>query len=674
MTSEMRAPVTMAEIERRLRFAAPDEPTVLPRLLLPTDAAAVRGSIRLRPRGGPARNPRVAYVVLALLLAFAVAVAAGSLRLLQDSNDPLSGSCGSYAVVLLDPYGPECRPVTVPDGWVVLGEGQLFPGAATEPGLDGEIVSLVMATDPLGSCASPGGPMPTGISMGSNVIHVPEPTPDGGLACVRSAALPENAIRVEVVHGRRVLGIGPDGFALPDLSEPTEAAGWTEEVDGRPARLTVEAGGPGQPAETRTWDVLQPGSIEMVLRIRAAIGGPDLEAGRAAVQHIVDTVEFKATAPGLEEAKANDVLRELLDALERNARGEHSDFYGCFPREPGAADGTIAGGPAAPLASRLEVRCASAIEASRAGVWRIALEASWEATGGSPADAIRMEYHTSGERFGNTLLWSGGYPNVRSGRPMPEAGIEGWFPNSGYELPPALGGPLNLPPGSIAKVLWPGEAVAQAAGQADDAIYPGRVNTRLYVIDGPELIDGEEWYRVEGGSGMLQELGWFRGTRDGRPQLELVAPGCPAGDPDVGDLSWLISAERLLCFGDRELVLDAVLTSDDAWGPPSCGDASGQETACPDPDGEPAWLANFPRWTLFGPGGASGPLPGFHVWLDPSVSEPISGQSVRIRGHFDDPAAATCQLPDVGQGAPANPALDSLVCRERFVITAIEPR
>ncbi len=671
MTTQM----TIPEIERRLRLAAPEEPMVLPRLLLPTDSTAVRGtSVRFRSRRGNPGSFRLVYALVALLLALAVAIAAGGLRLFQESNDPLAGSCGAYANVVLDPYGPECRPVAIPEGWVVLGAGQLFPGTATEPGLDGEIVSLVMATDALGSCASPGGPMPTGIPVGSNEIHVPEPTPDTGLACVRSAALPKNAIRVEVVYGRRVLEMGPDGFPLPDLSEPTEAAGWTEVVNGRPARLTVVAGEPGEPAETRTWDVLQPGSIEMILRIRAHIGGPDLDAGRRAVQDIVEAIEFKATAPELEEAKANDVLRELLDALDRMARGEHSDFYGCFPREPGAADGTIAGAPDYPLASRLEVRCTSAIEASRAGVWRIGLEASWEANGGSPGDAIRMEYHTSGERFGDMLLWSGGYPTVRSGRPIPDAGQAAWFPNSGYELPTKLDGPLNLPRGSIVKVLWPGETVAQAAGQSDDAIFPGIVNTRMYVIDGPEIIDGEEWYRVERGTGQLPEVGWFRGSRDGRPQLELVPPECPAGEVTVADLSWLISAERMVCFGNRELMLDAVLDSDDAWGPPSCGDASGNETACPDPDGEPAWLAAFPRWTLYGAGGATGPVPGFHVWLHPSVSEPTSGQRVQIRGHFDDPAAATCQLPNLGQNDAADPGLDSLVCRERFVITSVEPR
>ena len=180
----------------------------------------------------------------------------------------------------------------------------------------------------------PGRSVPTGIPVGSNEIHVPEPTPDAGLACVRAAALPPNAIRVVVLHGQRSLGTGPEGWPLPDLSEPTEEAGWTEVVDGRPARLTIESGVPGRPAEMRTWDVLQPGSLENVTRIRADIAGPDLDAGRAIVQRIIDGVDFKAAVTPIDEANAADVLRDLLDGLERSARESASDFYSCFPREP----------------------------------------------------------------------------------------------------------------------------------------------------------------------------------------------------------------------------------------------------------------------------------------------------------------------------------------------------
>ena len=669
----MTTPLTIPEIERRLRFAAPDEPSVLPALMLPIETAGVRaGTPRLRSRSAPRRDLRLLYALAALLLAFAVAIAAGGLRLLQDSNNQLGGTCGAYGPVILDPYGPECRPVAVPDGWVELGAGQLFPGTGTEAGLSNEIASLVMATVPLGTCASPGGPLPTGIPVGSNEIHVPEPTPDAGLACVRAAALPPNAVRVVVIHGQRSLGTGPEGWPLPDLSEPTDEAGWTEVVDGRPARLTIESGVPGRPAEMRTWDVLQPGSLENVTRIRADIAGPDLDAGRAIVQRIIDAVDFKASASPIDEANAADVLRELIDALERSTRESASDFYSCFPREPGTTDATITGGPGGPLAASLDVRCATAMETSRAGVWRVTLDASWDAAAGSPGDTLRLQYFTNGDRFGGSLLWSGGYATSVGGRPIPEVGTEGLLPNPGYELPPAVDGPLDLPPGSIVRVLYPGEAVAPESGSGDDSIYPGMINRYLYVVDGPTVIDGDEWYRVQSESGFVPEIGRIRGLRDGRPQLEIVQPRCPEGAVTVGDASWLIAAERVACFGSDELVFDAAVLVADEWEAAECMGDDGIIRSCDSEAGEPAWLTSLPRWRLYGERGPAGPELPLTVWFAPTVTVPASGTSVRVRGHFDDPAALGCTLPAAAPRFEAS--VEEVFCRQRFVITSIETR
>jgi hypothetical protein len=665
--------LTLPEIERRLRLAAPDEPAVLPRLLLPVGGAGARGAaIRLRSRPRRAQDLRLLVALAALLLAFAVAVAAGGLRLLQQSNEPLAGACSAYGPIFLDPYGPECRPVDVPSGWVELGSGQLFPGTGTEVGLSNEIASLVMATVPLGSCASPGGPFPTGIPVGSNEIHVPEPTPDAGLACIQAAALPADAVRVVVLHGQRSLGAGPDGWPLPDLSEPTEEAGWTEVVDGRPARLTIETGTPGRPAETRTWDVLQPGSLENVVRIRATIAGPDLEAGRAAVQRIIDAVDFKATVPPIDEAGGPAVLRELLDALERSTRESGSDFYSCFPREPGTGEATVTGGPSAPLAAPLEVQCSTEMAASLAGVWRVTLETSWSATGGSPADTLRMQYFTTGERFGGSLLWSGGYAVSRGGRATPEVGVDGLLPNTGYALPPALEGPLDLPPGSLVRVLYPGEAVVPEPGEGDDSLYPGMVNRHLLVIDGPTVIDGDAWYRVQSESGFVPELGYIRGVRDGRPQLEIVAPRCPSGSVTVGDVAWLIAAERLACFGDAELTFESAVLAADDWQEAECMGEDGVVRPCGAEPGQPDWLTSLPRWKLYGEGGPAGPDLPLLVWFAPSVTAPSEGAAVRVRGHFDDAAALGCSLPDAAPRFEAR--IEEALCRQRFVITSIETR
>jgi hypothetical protein len=513
--------------------------------------------------------------------------------------------------------------------------------------------------------------------MGSNEFHVPGPTPDAGLACLRAAPLPDNGIRVETMRGTRILALDEDGTGIPDLSEPTEESGWTEEVDGRPARLVVVAGaGPDQPAETRTWDVLLPGSLDGVFRIRADIAGPDLEAGRAVVQRIVDAVDFKTSVRPLEDSEAIEILRAFLDNLERTGRDSGSDLYGCFPREPGIAEGTIRGGVGGPLAGPLDVTCTTAIRPSLAEVWRIVLEVSWDGTDAYAGDVLRQEFFTTGQEYSGQITWNGGYVTAGSGRSAPDAGSDAWFPNAGYELPAPRSAPLNLAPGAIVRMLWPGEYPQPEPGRGDGAISPSMVNTHLSVIDGPEIIDGEEWYRVQWGGGALGEPGWLRGSRDGRPQLEVVQPECPDASLTVGDLTWLTAAERLACFATVEVTLPSgVLVSDEAWEGAICASEDGTETACPDPLGEPAWLTGFPRWKLYGAGGPFGPEPGLFVWLDPSIGEPTSGQAVRIRGHFDDPAASACRLPNVfGPNHVADAALDRLICRERLVVTAIEPQ
>lgn len=672
----MTAPLTFVDIERLLRQPAPDEPAILPALVLPTDAGSVRGRVAVGARGRQLPVIRPAYAAVALLLLLAAVIAAGALRVF-DRPDTFAEGC------LYDPaqpVDPACLSVVVPEGWTVLGSGQLFPGNFTEPGIGYEYVELVMASAPLGGCASPGGPPPTAIPAGTNGFEVPAPTPDAGLACLRTAVLPPNAVRVVTMKGSRITGLAPGGYGIPDTSEPTAEAGWTEAVAGRPARLTVTSGGTAsRPTETRVWDILWPGSIDHVLRIRADIAGPDLERGRAAVADVIDSVRFPGTdVPPLEESQADEVLQRLLDDLDREARRtSHSDYYACFPREPGSAAGTITGGPYSPLASPLGVTCSSAISPSRARVWRVALEVSWPTAGGVAGDTLRTEYFTTGVLEGQQLSLRGGYMTSLTGRPMPDPGPESWFPNSAFELPPPLDGPLKLSPGSFAEMLWPGDATAQEPGSppltgGSDA-YPRVVGLHLYILEGPRLEGGQEWYRVQWETGGYPETGWLRGTRDGRPLLRPIDPECPSGDPTVGDVTWLIAPERVACFGSRELAFgEAQLVPLDPAAIVYCDAAEGEIEPCP--PGEPAWLTGQSTWLLWGPRGPTGPEPALEVWLDPSVELPPEGVRGRVRGHFDDPEARGCELPSssyptLGPGAPA--ALQELLCRQRFVVTSV---
>jgi hypothetical protein len=683
MTTPMTTPMTIIEIERRLRFAAPDEPSVLPPLAFPTTSATfLRPTVRFRHEAQQRQGLRLAYAVVALLL-LAAAITVGTLRLLETKRDPLADVCGGPAAPV--PDGPDpCIELPVPVGWQQLGAGQLFPGDFTETGIAYEVVNLVIANAPVGACATPGGPPPEGVPVGSNIIEVPRATPDPGLACLRDADLPANGVRVVVMKGMRSSGVEGDGPAMLDNSEPTAEAGWTEQVGGRPARLTVAAGaGSGGPAEIRTWDVLMPRSVENIMRITADIAGPDLAAGRRAAQDFIDSIGFKLETPKLRDADANNVLRRVLDAADRGMRnGSHSDLFGCFPREPGNADGTISGGLSGPLAGgALAVTCTSAISPSLAGVWRIALAVTWQGTETYQGDTLRTELYSSGLpvpgiMYGD-LDWTGGQFTSDAGQPMPDAGVDGLFPTARYVLPPLLAGPLNLAHGSIVQMLYPAEEVVASPGNGapSDSIYPGFVGTHLYVIDGPEVIDGEEWYQVQSDSGGGNQVGWVRGTRGGRPQLEIVQPACPSGDMTPGDLAWITAAERLACFGDQEVSLGrSVLGRPNDVSLWECSDGSGNVGPCPVGLGKPDWLTLPSGWTLYDEAGPAGPMPGIAVWLHPGVSQPTAGELVRVRGHFDDAEAAGCVWPPNGSYGlePQPPEIEELICRQRFVITAIE--
>jgi hypothetical protein len=147
----------------------------------------------------------------------------------------------------------------------------------------------------------------------------------------------------------------------------------------------------------------------------------------------------------------------------------------------------------------------------------------------------------------------------------------------------------------------------------------------------------------------------------------------------VDDLSWLIEAERLLCFGGTELTIDAAVLESSRPRPilaDECSDGEGTVGPCPTGEGRPHWLTSATTWWIFGPRGSAGPELGIPVWLHPSVGPPPSGSAARITGHFDDPEARGCEIPPVGSSGidPEAPDIQELLCRERFVITSIESR
>lgn len=655
------------EIERRLRLPAPDEPALLPALVLPAfdgGFGAARGSVRLgRQSRAILGAPPLAFALLALLIAMIGAIAIGALRLdrLPNPFDPNAGFLG--------------RGVTLdyPKDWEVV--------AATNPFNDrGSFTALIVSNVGVTGCAeSDLGPAatPTPVMSGAAVEYVGDPAPleDRIFECIIEKPMAAGEIRLVLSLGYpQQAGVGPyepiDATAWfgPDADTdggsfyiPTEGDGWTQLIDGMPAKLVVETTSivPGA-EEVRTWGVYPPEAFTGLWYVRATLRGPDLEALRVEADTVAQSLRFDANLPPpLDDARRDEALARGIDTIDREFREfRNSDMFGCFPRAPGAQDALLTSGPDGPLVTPVPVTCGSEIEATALRLWQVTLTVAWEA--GEGYDAGRKAWVHFFDRDG-----AGGGGGERN----QEADVV--FPGSVGELPPPLDGPLTIPMGAIVTVLPPGTQGPIGRLFADpNEMIDFRVVTgggrRLHVVGGPLTHVGTDWYLVdtEHSTSGFRELQWAPSTDDGRPLLQVVEPACPTGAVDVVAILDLIPAERLACFGNGELVLEPTMLGRldlDVGGPIV---------------GTPEWLAEDPNLQLYGsdgPDGVEGALP---VALAPTVEQPPQGVWLRVRGHFDDAASVGCvrTYPEDWDVSNESAEIQVLRCREKFVITAFETR
>ena len=235
--------------------------------------------------------------------------------------------------------------------------------------------------------------------------------------------------------------------------------------------------------------------------------------------------------------------------------------------------------------------------------------------------------------------------------------------------PPAVVAPGVLPPYSLVRVLEELE-LREGPGTSGPVLATIAAGQAVYIQGsgefGPVAIEGATFYPAmyalnfagwpAGVDGGFQ--GWVPTERDGVPLVELVPVTCPALDslhPAV--LAGMTAWARLTCYGNQELVLEG------AW-------IGGNGGIWPW-EGEPAWLVppDVER-------GVSDADTAFSFVLAPGVVVPAAlesgGGRVRITGHFDDPAAATCVI-HAGEPMVEQPAESvRLFCRERFVVTNVE--
>lgn len=199
---------------------------------------------------------------------------------------------------------------------------------------------------------------------------------------------------------------------------------------------------------------------------------------------------------------------------------------------------------------------------------------------------------------------------------------------------------------------------------ADSEIYPGTFDAprSVFVVDGPAFADGYEWYLVDPlrnqGIDDVPQPGWVAAAgKDGEAWLGPDAFQCPA--PAAADLINLEHQRAVACYGDSTLTVEGTLAG---CQPSVMYGSQPWETQCrvvrlgfdvhatPDPMCfdcyEPA------LWIYFNG--------------DVGLTDVADGAAIRVRGHFDDPSAQTC---DEDDGFHDILKLRIHVCRMQFVAT-----
>lgn len=184
----------------------------------------------------------------------------------------------------------------------------------------------------------------------------------------------------------------------------------------------------------------------------------------------------------------------------------------------------------------------------------------------------------------------------------------------------------------------------------------------VFITDGPVHADGYDWYLVQslvGGTDLDMDgpFGWVAAaSRDGEVWVEDRAQTrCPKIPDEGQDVVGVLPEEVLLhCFGGAELAIEVEANIH----------CEGRNAI------DPAWLAVDCGVIA----GDSCGTCGTAIAAEPSAGIALPREDYArwsIRGHFDDPAAASCQSnATAGVGDPS-PDLVVHRCRTTFVLTSL---
>jgi hypothetical protein len=458
------------------------------------------------------------------------------------------------------------------------------------------------------------------------------------------------AHRLEPGTVRLVVGTAA-GLGMPRFPDRKPPGGWQLFVDGLPA--LVEESGPNAADAS---DLSVNWTMATGYTLSASLRGPGIDQMREQLDALVASIRFDEAPPPLPTGEAGAIAAAeaammAIDTIDRSSREYGSDFYGCFPRDPGTSQTAIVNGgpgnPGSPLPEPVTLTCSIEIVANELREWELTLTASWLAGDSFPAGSYEQLL----------TLHADGSVGVGVGTDLPAGSpLSATFPGAS-----PVAGPVRLELGQPAVIVDPGATTYLTADQAGDSLSDMAVGTRIFVVSGPETVDGIDWYLVQWPPtrSYVPVLGWLPAKVDGRPQAETVEPHCEAS-PTLAELVAMAWGERLLCYGNDPITLSRAIVA---------GDEAAFEV-----DGTPDWLAEDSDLRLYGEDGPSGMGGSMPIHVDPASGLSLpTGVLLEVTGHFDHPAASACTrsfVDDHAEGlVPEDPSAQVLRCRENFVVT-----
>jgi hypothetical protein len=267
-------------------------------------------------------------------------------------------------------------------------------------------------------------------------------------------------------------------------------------------------------------------------------------------------------------------------------------------------------------------------------------------------------------------------PTAAPGTPAPSTPAPS---SGGGQTPaPATPGPGRIVVGSIATVVTDGLRVRSLPGTgADSKKLVPLLNhgTNLFVVAGPVVASGLDWYQVQTlrPSGRLIDapFGWVAAGKDGETWVSGGIFACPALPTDYARWHAMDPYLVVACHGRAPITFAATLGRPEA----TCGVDPGWTI-------KPLWLGNTCASPEFLIADTSRGDAIFDAVLAPTIdvtgldpgTEPADWIAVRVTGHYDDEASATCRIvaPSADARPDIGPAQAILACRTKFVITSIK--